>query len=256
MFRKLACQDETGVELTEGIELFRRTPHALPPWSEIAISFRGLSDVELAEFPGVLWGYKLTTPLANMNIYLPWLLGELAKMECSFRYTKLETLGVLQNYDMIINCSGLGARELVDDCNMQGVRGQYIVIEKSSEAPCFYIGDDENAEGITYVFPRREDVLVGGTEEYGVESMEFEEDISSLFRRARSVAPWLGSRGAFVVRKQVVGIRPYRLGGPRVEADKTNDIPIIHNYGHGGSGFSLSWGCAREVAQLVAQEVS
>jgi D-amino-acid oxidase len=47
-----------------------------------------------------------------------------------------------------------------------------------------------------------------------------------------------------------VGLRPFRAAGVRLEVEKS-DSRIVHNYGHGGSGVSLSWGCAAEVANLV-----
>jgi D-amino-acid oxidase len=49
-----------------------------------------------------------------------------------------------------------------------------------------------------------------------------------------------------------VGLRPFRKSGVRVERDELRDgRTVIHNYGHGGSGFTLSWGCAREVVNLA-----
>lgn len=45
--------------------------------------------------------------------------------------------------------------------------------------------------------------------------------------------------------------RPFRPSGPRLEAEKIGARTVIHNYGHGGSGWSLSWGCAEEAARLA-----
>jgi len=45
--------------------------------------------------------------------------------------------------------------------------------------------------------------------------------------------------------------RPFRAQGPRIEAERVGDHTIVHNYGHGGSGWSLSWGSAAEALQLV-----
>ncbi|PYI70871.1 MAG: amino acid oxidase, partial [Verrucomicrobia bacterium] len=51
-----------------------------------------------------------------------------------------------------------------------------------------------------------------------------------------------------------VGLRPFRKSGVRLEREKLRDGRIvIHNYGHGGSGFTLSWGCAREVLDIATQ---
>ena len=41
-----------------------------------------------------------------------------------------------------------------------------------------------------------------------------------------------------------VCLRPFRAQGPRIEAERIGDTLVVHNYGHGGSGWSLSWGSA------------
>ena len=48
-----------------------------------------------------------------------------------------------------------------------------------------------------------------------------------------------------------VGLRPFRAGGFVVRGERVGEKLIIHNYGHGGSGITLSWGCAEEVVKLV-----
>ena len=48
--------------------------------------------------------------------------------------------------------------------------------------------------------------------------------------------------------KETVGLRPYRLSGPRLDVQMLDQKTIIHNYGHGGSGFSLSWGTGQIAA--------
>lgn len=45
--------------------------------------------------------------------------------------------------------------------------------------------------------------------------------------------------------------RPFRAQGPRIEAERRGRQTIVHNYGHGGSGWSLSWGAAAQALQLV-----
>ena len=45
--------------------------------------------------------------------------------------------------------------------------------------------------------------------------------------------------------------RPFRPAGPRLEAVNVSGRKVVHNYGHGGSGWSLSWGCAEEATALA-----
>ena len=51
--------------------------------------------------------------------------------------------------------------------------------------------------------------------------------------------------------KETVGLRPFRQSGPRVALQELGNKTIVHNYGHGGSGWSLSWGTAMLAAELI-----
>ena len=42
----------------------------------------------------------------------------------------------------------------------------------------------------------------------------------------------------------IAGVRPFRDGSYRLEAEPESGKFIVHNYGHGGAGITLSWGCA------------
>jgi glycine/D-amino acid oxidase-like deaminating enzyme len=50
----------------------------------------------------------------------------------------------------------------------------------------------------------------------------------------------------------VAGIRPFRRGGPRIERQSLGGKTIVHNYGHGGAGFTLSWGSAHRAVDLLS----
>ena len=55
-----------------------------------------------------------------------------------------------------------------------------------------------------------------------------------------------------------VGLRPLRTSGVRLERDNVTvatGVPVIHNYGHGGSGITLHWGCAQEAVALATEEL-
>jgi D-amino-acid oxidase len=58
---------------------------------------------------------------------------------------------------------------------------------------------------------------------------------------------------ASLVIRTVVGLRPYRATGFVLRAEPFGAKVLVHNYGHGGGGFSLSWGCATLAADLVAE---
>ena len=57
--------------------------------------------------------------------------------------------------------------------------------------------------------------------------------------------------------KVQVGLRPYRDAGVRLEHEQTiSGLDIIHCYGHSGSGITLSWGCAKDVLEIIKTFVS
>ena len=53
----------------------------------------------------------------------------------------------------------------------------------------------------------------------------------------------------------IAGVRPYRNGSYRLDAETASGKFIVHNYGHGGAGITLSWGCAAKVRDIVQQHL-
>ena len=93
--------------------------------------------------------------------------------------------------------------------------------------------------------PREHDIVVGGTDQEGEWSRTpSPETAAEILQRATRLVPAL--RGARVLRHKV-GLRPVR---PAVRLERAGDV--VHCYGHGGAGVTLSWGCAEEVVALVA----
>lgn len=62
------------------------------------------------------------------------------------------------------------------------------------------------------------------------------------FRKAPALAPILARPDRIM--SITVCSRPFRPAGPRLDAERIGDKLVVHNYGHGGSGWSLSWGSA------------
>ena len=62
-------------------------------------------------------------------------------------------------------------------------------------------------------------------------------------------APVAASKDRVV--RTIVGLRPYRATGFRLEAEGLGAKPVVHNYGHGGAGVPLSWGCAEWAAETA-----
>jgi D-amino-acid oxidase len=150
---------------------------------------------------------------------------------------------------VVVNCAGLGARELVGDSSMKPIRGQILRVRNPGLER--FVLDEANPEGVTYVIPRSEDCILGGTTEDGEWSTEPDpQTAAAILKRCTKLEPRLAEAG---VLEHKVGLRP---GRPEIRLEK-EDVPHapprIHNYGHGGSGVTLSWGCAEETLHLVSQ---
>jgi D-amino-acid oxidase len=99
-----------------------------------------------------------------------------------------------------------------------------------------------------YAIPRRNDCVFGGTNEL---SSNLALDPATTARIVAECSRAL-KIGTPLVLAERVGLRPFRKSGVRLERDQLRDgRTVIHNYGHGGAGFTLSWGCAREVVDLA-----
>jgi len=239
-----ATEVESGVELIDGVELFRNSEEALPPWFDVPPKFSMLSSTELQNYPGAKWGYFISAPVANMEKYLLWLVGEAKNSGVNFKNKKLSSLeDVDPVYDMVVSCTGIESKTFVPDNTIMLVKGQYLMLRNAGIELERYVGDDDHPEGMSYAILRDGDLLVGGTEEFGVLTVEFDELPDLLLARAAEFTPEIAQIGSEKWEK-VVGLRPYRPGGVCLEVTSLETmeraIPVILNYGHGGSGFSLS----------------
>ncbi|HLW17123.1 MAG TPA: FAD-dependent oxidoreductase, partial [Actinomycetota bacterium] len=151
--------------------------------------------------------------------------------------------------NVVVNCSGLGSRELAADHSMIAVRGQVVRVEQFGLDR--YILDEQSPDGITYMYPRSNDVVLGGTRERGNETREPDPDTArAIVDRCARLEPRVA--GARIL-SHAVGLRPGR-DEVRLEAEQPGPGRLlVHDYGHGGSGVTLSWGCAEEVVRLISE---
>ena len=97
-----------------------------------------------------------------------------------------------------------------------------------------------------YAIPRANDCVFGGTNDL---SDNLAADPATTSRIVAECSRVLNIDKPPVLAERV-GLRPFRRSGVRLERDRLRDgRTVIHNYGHGGAGFTLSWGCAREVLE-------
>ncbi|MDA0243878.1 MAG: FAD-dependent oxidoreductase [Chloroflexi bacterium] len=221
-------------------------PTAAPdPWWRSAVpDFHRLPADRLPE--GFVDGYAFTAPVIDMSLYLEYLLSRYRALGGTITQRPLANLAEVQQGQPIVNCAGLGARELVGDEALFPIRGQIVLVKAPQIQRCRM--DDHGRYQICYIIPRQNDVVIGGVAQEGNWDMAVDEATAAeIIRKAQAFEPALADM-EIVAHK--VGLRPGRAA-IRLEREETAAGPVIHNYGHGGAGVTLSWGCAAEVAALV-----
>jgi D-amino-acid oxidase len=248
---QIAVADATsGVHLMTGIEASQEDM-APPHW---AYSVRGFRVCPAAELPaGYASGWEYTIPLVDMPRYLAYLERRLVGLgvETEIQTSPIETFDKVGHLaPIVVNCTGLAARRLVDDQQLSGTMGQMVVVANPG-IDRFFQDVTESAE-LTYVLPHDDYVILGGNAEPGCEDLTVDPDvIAGIIDRCVAVEPRLRDAPVLGYR---VGVRPSRPT-VRLEREEADGYALIHNYGHGGSGITLSWGCAGEVLSLLGYGV-
>jgi D-amino-acid oxidase len=167
--------------------------------------------------------------------------------------------------DVIVNCTGLGARELSDD-DVVPVRGGWLLVENDGRrfprvatAHCSSLVDSATGGHFLFIVPRgRDRLILGGVAQPDRWSTDLGSEhasiVDSISRRCAEFMPCLANATIAEHREFRVGFRPFRRAGVRVERESNGTL--LHNYGHGGSGVTLSWGCARDAARLASDVVT
>ncbi|MFM9705510.1 FAD-dependent oxidoreductase [Streptomyces galilaeus] len=236
----LSADKATGVRMVEGTHE-SRVPSGVPVWA----TWADASPCDPAELrQGYVEGWRYRAPVIDMPRYLGHLVDRLRKAGGRLRQHRYGSIEeALSEAPVVVNCTGTGARDLVDDSSVQAVRGQLVVVENPG-IRTFFCDDTPGAEELTYIYPQSDVVVLGGTSDW--DTWDMRPDVTSaldIVRRCAAVEPSLVDVPVLAHR---VGLRPVR---PRVrlETENRGGAMLIHNYGHGGAGVTLSWGCAREV---------
>mmetsp|Transcript_16695 Transcript_16695/g.41085 ORF Transcript_16695/g.41085 Transcript_16695/m.41085 type:complete len:524 (-) Transcript_16695:515-2086(-) len=230
-----------GLEVVDHAKLSRGTPD-------------GVSDELRRRYTGA---WKFDSLVVNMEKYLAYLWNQLSLAGMTFERKKFNSMKEVVaeaervNAIAIMNCTGIGARALCGDNAVYPIRGVLVTVKAQSVD--HFSGDD--CEDIRYIIPRGDgEVALGGREDRNDWSTVVRQNESDLIveRCLQLNSALYGSR----VEKAWAGLRPCRTGGVRLEKTQcgTSGKPIVHNYGHGGCGVTLSWGCAAAAVRLIANE--
>lgn len=206
-------------------------------------------------------------PLVTTSQYLQYMRKELSstgrvQFVIDKDITKIEQVASKYQADAVVNCTGLGSRDLLQDSTVVPVRGCLLSLELPPEIKQKLNGRvfifDDNPSGLTYILPREDACHVGGTylpNQWDTGMNDEEQD--TILNRAIATVPEL-AQGKIIKRR--AGLRPSR---PEIRIERDLSVSstqggsfcskpmFFHNYGHGGSGWTVHWGCALTTAKLV-----
>ncbi|KUM98735.1 amino acid oxidase [Streptomyces cellostaticus] len=236
VYEELAtCPEETGVRLVEGVHEGTRLDE-LGEWAGRVPGLRAVAG-----------GLAARLPVIDMPVHLAWLRERFAKAGGTVEEREVTDLAAVPA-GVVVNCSGLGARSLVPDPAVHPVRGQLVVVENPG-ITTWYTSVGHTSDTSTYFIPQPGGLLLGGTAEDDAWSLEPDPaTAAAIVARCAAVRPEIA--GARVLAHRV-GLRPAR---PAVRLERQllpDGRVLVHNYGHGGAGVTVAWGCARTAAGLA-----
>ncbi|WP_028933310.1 FAD-dependent oxidoreductase [Pseudonocardia spinosispora] len=241
VFDGLVERGEGGVLVRE-CRQFWRTPAPEPWWAEAVPDLHRLTELPA----GFVDSYVFDQPVIDMRRYLPYLVERFVSGGGRIESARLGALDEAPG-DVVVNCTGLGARDLVADDAVYPIRG--LVVRVTNPGIDQVLSDFDRPGGESYVIPQPDSCILGGTAD------EHEWDTTAdpaLALRIRGRCAELDPRLADAeILEHRVGLRPARTSGVRLELESVAGRPYVHNYGHGGAGVTLSWGCAEEVVEVI-----
>ena len=199
---------------------------------------------------GYTGGYVITVPLMETPKYMPWLVNEFKNLggkiaRKSRRISRLSEL--YAENQIIVNCTGLGASELCGDEQVYFNRAQ--VVRTNNPGICRGYADVSGPLNLAYIIPRTHDCILGGTADKNKGSERLNRaKTQEILYKCQQLEPALQE---VKYAKPIVGRRPERSRVCLKREQVSARCVVIHNYGHGGAGFTVSWGCADEVVRLA-----
>lgn len=225
----------------------------IPKWADKEMKFTLITtknDREGVLKKGIYGNYKnpysyaweCHLPLIDSSYLMKYLEEEFFNL--GGQYIQKKVTQIPPGFDVVVNCSGIGSKELLNDNKVYPQRGQIIRVE-APWIDTFFL--DVESDPLAYIIPRLDCVILGGTKDKSWNMEIDEKEAKRIFEQCCLIEPSL--RKSKIISHQV-NLRPTRES-LRVEKEYINNQLIIHNYGHGGSGMTLCFGCADRVAKLI-----
>jgi D-amino-acid oxidase len=236
----LAADPATGIAPVTGYEITQE----LASGGEAAPRPWWAAQIEVARAPAPVTGGPLAWQFASARIeparFLPWLA---ARLRGPIERRPIHALDD-EPGDRVVNCTGLAARELTGDPAITGLFGQIVITEVGAVDRAITVTDDRDPDAIFYLIPRDDELVLGGC------SLPWPAGAPPAIDPAIT-ARILGQAAALglavgPIKRVRAGVRPYRA---EVRLERTGRV--LHNYGHGGAGYTLCRGCAEAIADLL-----
>jgi D-amino-acid oxidase len=243
-YGEIARELHSGVVFRSGCEVFR--PGVEPQeWIQELPALRELDARELPR--GSARGFEFQAPVVETPVYMAWLERRVTKLGATLRTRALASFEeAFASAPLVVDATGLGARELAHDTDLRPVAGQIVRVEQTGYERFWF---DFSGPQPTYVIPRAHDVVLGGSlEQEDADEATRLATLEGIRARCRTLEPRLASARELGTAR---GSRPVR-STVRLEAESPRpDRLLVHDYGHGGAGITLAWGCAEEVAGIA-----
>ena len=241
VLKHLSGNPDTGISMTQTYEYFREHQPD-PSWKDSVDNFERLSDDLPADYVEC---FSFITSIIEMPVYLKWLMHQFDNLGGTSELKTVTEFSEIQNeFDIVVNCTGLDSGSLLNDTEVFPIRGQ--VLRVKTDLKEMHL--DQQIPTLAYIVPRSNDMILGGVAQQDDWNLvPTKEDSDFILEKCSQLIPELKD---VEIIEELVGLRPGR-SSVRLDKEIVSDRPLIHNYGHGGSGVTLSWGCADDVVRLA-----
>jgi glycine/D-amino acid oxidase-like deaminating enzyme len=294
-FTHLFHEGFPGLNIHEHFELFGFET-SFPFYANVMQNFELLESFKQGFHPNhplieAQSGWKFNCFFADWSLYFPALIKRVLEQNIRLEIKTLSPKDITQlPFQYIINCAGLGTTELFEDPyglihrgHLLHISGKDILKTPTGKLVSYnfspgkeiYSSENGNLQDV-YFYPRGDGWILGGSRQEG------HLDRNGNWQGEESIPPTISVSGievptqildlnteiiehTFGVKirntsnlKAKLGYRYIRKNkaGLRLESEVIRDKLFIHNYGHGGAGVTLSWGCAKEVVKLLEDKIS
>ncbi len=245
VFEALAADPTSGIHMRPLLELIAQEAYA---WWKDALPPHAIRPACAAELPqGFTLGYVIQVPIIETPIYLADLMRRYAQAGGTIALAEIHSIAdIAHTAHCVVNCTGLAARELVGDDELFPIRGQIVKLVADSAiqaiAADMHLWNSET--DLAYIIPRSDCIVLGGNVLPHDGDLTIDEAATEGIRRRCERLD--GRLATLQFLKAEVGLRPGRK-----EIRLAREGNVVHNYGHGGGGYTVSWGCAQSVLALI-----